>query len=1097
MAGENENQNGSASRAAIAKSKPDFSNETPAEVKGDDKVGAHEAASSPDEANPDDPGDAPAVENKPSVQQTSSQAQQAGGSSNPALAQDPQAEPAEASDAAPTAAEPQNEQPESSTDSSAAWEASSARKSSIRVSASGGGGGSATGVPSGLAGRISSLSAAAGESLREMIAKSSVVKAGSGAVKAEGSAGTVKAEGGAVVDSSEPPAQIDTDKSETVGSPEASVKDEPVIKQEPPDSPRAESADRAPVQDPNGPLQTRESGTFTPEVAAGSPEREPQEHPSSAPSPRSSTASGRGVKVVKDELSPSDRRSSSYLYNDWDRTLYEKTGRPPPGEAHWSRDKTAHSGGSPSRAGGTEACSHSGSAVRSAARSSSARRRRPRSRRRPATSPGGRRTFDMARCQRETQDQFGRRIVYRHCFIEPEFTLRGQRIPVHGARKGSIVAAEDTYASFALEMVTPPSEGQLSAEKAQRRIRVKKKRRRRKQRSPSGRNLLRERILIEEQRRRLEEQGEKLEEDRIRLQETRLHLEQLEEWWKTEGLLLLQRDEIREQEEKIINAVIEEECLRIEEERERLQTEWHLLIQRVERQEKEEKRIKEELSALDEKQEEVAQQEQTGLRRMHEMKAVFDIERRMMEVDRKKLVNEVLTCDAFREAMEDAELGCWETLSDDGRSRSRPSSAIGGARHQPDPSDPFANIQDSRLERLLADVIQPPVSPEPAQRSSDQSPPELRQRSSEMVSSAPSCYSSELICSESDQSSVALRDEDGSHPPSGDGEAPRARPMRPITARGRPARASRSTPSGDVLARPTARPPPCATRSEGGGPAAAAVFQPTPTFDESGAEGEVADIWRRRPTIMRRSDTPSIAAIAVDEDEEPGAVGVREGSSAGVRSPALAVPDGPEREGPLRVAPAGEMQHAKSEGYIDSNARQAAVESERRRASAAPCLETQERTQPSETLGKTSTTDAVPEPGGPQPTVSSDTERTQSEATADTPTAAPSQTPQVTARGAGSSGEPGAEASAGGGSSVSAVASQPSSLRSGLRGGDASQRHVSFHDGTTVQALSDGAGSGAEDGDQSAGEGEGESGEEGGVGGTTDDDEQSETSADG
>ncbi|XP_043210731.1 golgin subfamily A member 6-like protein 2 [Amphibalanus amphitrite] len=789
-----------------------------------------------------------------------------------------------------------------------------------------------------------------------MMARSSVTGSGSGAVKAGDSGATRPAP-----DPAEPPAQDSTTKSETSESTETAVKEEPVVKQEPLDSSGAGSAEPATGQAPGVTLNTQESGVFTPTAAPPSPEREQREGAASAPPRGTQSAASRGVKIVKDESAPTDRRSSSYLYNDWDRTLYEKTGRPPPGEAHWSRDKSAHSDRSPARAGGAESCSHSRGSAQPAARSASARRR-PRSRRRPVTSPGGRRAFDMARCQRETQDQFGRRIVYRHCFIEPEFTLRGQRIPVHGARKGSIVNAEDTYAAFALELVTPPSEGQLSAEKVQRRARLKKRRRKKRRRSPGGKSLLRERALIEEQRQRLEEEGEKLEEDRIRLEGTRRHLEQLEEWWVTEGLQILQRNELREQEEKIINAVIEEECQRIREERRRLQEEWQFLVERVERQEKEERRVQEALQELDERQEELAQHERAGMRRIHEMKAVFDIERRMMEVDRKKLMEEALTSEAFRDALEDAELGCWESLSEDGRSRSRVSSASRGAR-QPEPPDPFTNIKDSRLERLLADIIHSPGAAEPEQRHDGPTSAELRQRSSELLSPEPSCLSPELVCSESDQRCVPLREDGPGHPPSGNACG---RPQRPITARGRPARASRSTPSGDARTAPAALPP-CAARSEGG----AAVTPGRSTGDGLSGGGEIADIWRRRPTAAQRRDPCSEAAIAEDRSPAAGS----EGSGA-----APAIPDRPQPEHHL-PAPAAQRQHAKSEGFIDPSARRA--EAERRRASAAPCLET---------------------------------------------------------------------------------ASQPSSLRSGLRSADSVQRRVSFDQRATVQTVSDGAAGGAGEG---------------------------------
>ncbi|KAF0313641.1 hypothetical protein FJT64_015775 [Amphibalanus amphitrite] len=418
------------------------------------------------------------------------------------------------------------------------------------------------------------------------------------------------------------------------------------------------------------------------------------------------------------------------------------------------------------------------------------------------------------------------------------------------------------------------------------------------------------------------------------------------------------------------------------------------------------------------------------MRRIHEMKAVFDIERRMMEVDRKKLVEEALTSEAFRDALEDAELGCWESLSEDGRSRSRVSSASRGAR-QPEPPDPFTNIKDSRLERLLADIIHSPEAAEPEQRHDDPTSAELRQRSSERLSPEPSCLSPELVCSESDQRCVPLREDGPGRPPSANACG---RPQRPITARGRPARPSRSTPSGDARTAPEALPP-CAARSEGAGGAAVAPHRPT--GDGLSGGGEIADIWRRRPTAAQRRDTCSEAAIAEDR-------GPATGSEVSGAAPAVpAVPDRPQPEHHL-PAPAAQRQHAKSEGFIDPSVRRA--EAERRRASAAPCLESQGRAEP-------------PTPGEQ--------------------TVAPPQTAAPPAAGGSSPADPAAEGGGGG----SPAASQPSSLRSGLRSGDSVQRRVSFDQRATVQTVSDGAAGGAGEGAGGEGgegaEGEGDAGDGG------------------
>ncbi|XP_037073942.1 flocculation protein FLO11-like [Pollicipes pollicipes] len=274
-----------------------------------------------------------------------------------------------------------------------------------------------------------------------------------------------------------------------------------------------------------------ESGVFTPSAMPFAPEAERAGSPDSGGS-RPSISSGAPHILAASTPAPESRRSSSYLYKDWDATLYEQTPRPAPGEAHWSRDSSPHA------------------------------------------------PFDMEKCRSDTRDQFGRRVTLHHCFIEPQFTLR-------------------------------------------------------------------------EQWQRLEEESEKLEEDKAQLQEKRWRLEELEEWWDTEGLFILQQNELRMREESLINTAIEEECLRIEEEKRRLEQEWRFLRERMERQAVEDTRIKEEAHQLEEKQEEVVENEEFEKRKVDEMRAVFDSERRMMERDRQRLVDEIISNQIYHVPVED------------------------------------------------------------------------------------------------------------------------------------------------------------------------------------------------------------------------------------------------------------------------------------------------------------------------------------------------------------------------------------------------------------------------------------------------------------
>ena len=919
------------------------------------------------------PDDFSASDIKSPVYQNPSLGRQISTSPHPSLAEDIRVQSAAPEDASTPTTSPSADRDLLSA-ASAGRAASPGRKSAARVSP---GAASAAAVPPGLTSRISSLSATARASLRVMIAHSSVVRADSGSATSEhgggggGGAGDVPTdEEPASISSTEPAAPTGVGRTEGGGSATGAVTEQQAVKREPPDSAEAVQA-RAVANDvPEASLRTQESEAFTPMTAPFSPETERQDEcrtPASAATARgSSAASGRGMKIVKEMPSPRGRRSSAHLYNDWDRTLYEKTGRPPPGEAHWSREKLSHHGRSPTRPSGTGSRSQSRRSDQPATRSPSARRQRSGSR--PATSPSRRRPFDMARCERETQDQFGRRILYRHCFLEPEFALCGQRIPVHGARRGSIIAAEDTYAGYALELVTPPPESLLATQKMRRRSRVRKKRRRRRRRrrSTGGKSSRREQLLIEDQWRRLEEESERLEEDRLLLQDTRQHLERLEEWWHTEGLLVMQRDELRAEEEKILNAVIEEECLRINDESARIRQEWQLLLECMARQEKDEVRIKEENSALDEKQEEIAHQEETGLRRIREMKAVFEIERRMMEVDRKRLVSDALTGDAFRDAIEDAELRGWGLPLGEAYSGTLACSAAGGQPTQLDIDDP--GLKENRVE--LADELQlPAVSAEPTLRDS----PVLAETGPVQRPPTSASFQTELRS--------ATPDSDGGHPASVARELHGQRPLRPITARGRPVGASRSTPAQEAEAQRTARTL-SAVRSEGSALTATATGT-----SSGGGGGETVDVWRRRPTVLQRSDISSV--VFVTEENNPS--GNREGSSTRAPSVAFTMPDEPTRrragDRGLLQKRSRELPHQGSDStptatsgeYLDPDAKTEPAGLEQRRASASPHPEARERS-----LSSLPACD-----GASTPTVCSDTAPVHSETTVGTQAALP------------------------------------------------------------------------------------------------------------
>ena len=826
-------------------------------------------------------------------------------------------------------------------------------------------------------------------------------------------------------------ADTGSSEAEHGGSANIIVKEEPVVKQEPPDSEEATTSEAVPdgVLDTSPPairLGTQESEAFTPATVPFAPEAEQQERQTSsatAAAPGRSATSARGVKIVKETSAPSGRRSSSYLYNDWDRTLYEKTGRPPPGEAHWTHEKSSHHARSPSRLSGVDTRPQSRSSGQPSARSPSARPRRSHSR--PATSPC-RRPFNMAHCQRETQDQFGRRILYRHCFVEPEFTLRGQRIPVRGARKGSIIAAEDTYASYALEMVTPPAECQLSAQKVQRRRkRTRKKRRKRIRRSPSAKSAKRERQLIEEQWQKLEEEAEKLGEDRMRLEETRWHLEQLDEWWQTEGLLVLQRDEMRAKEERILNAAIEEERLRINDERTRIQQEWQFLLERMALQEKDEIRIREETSALEEMEEELTQKEETDIRRMQEMRAVFEIERRMMEVDRKKLVNDALTCDAFQNALEDAALGGWGAEPDEFRSNNQARSAtdIGDIIND---INNIVGIKNSGLavpEPIRSSPI--PAVPDPVKVSFEEeqhspAPPESDDNRPPKVS-----FEAEQRSSTSPDS-----DDDG-RPSSVDSDATRQQAPRPITARGRPVRISRSMPSGSTMAADQTKRPLSAARSDGAG----VVATGADTF--SGAGGETIDVWRRRPTILQRNDISSEVLVADKENQD----GNRDESSSRAPSIAFTMPGEPAHGERPRSASTG--QYAKSEGYVGVPPR---IETQKRPLSSAPVLPFP---------------DTASERARPKHTVPRDMTQVHSETEAGT-VAASSGTSQQSGhdQAAPMVRRPSVETSAANVSGASEDQSQPGSPPSSPRNEDTNQRHVSFSEATAQPLTGE-----ADDGD--------------------------------